>query len=792
MRKFLLIIASLAITGGALSQNKTMTDTVFSIGEVEIIGNRLKKQTVGKLDVPLQYLPISVASVSGNDLYLRGIVNMQDAVKFLPNTRMRTTYGAYQQFEVRGFDHTPIMIDGVRDERTSISNSAPIPDLSSVESIELLKGPASVLYGHSTVGGIVNIIRKSPTSEKTINALLSYGSWDNKRAMMDFGGKLIGPFNYRAVVNWSDNEGYRYTNDKRFSGYLALGANLGKHHELDIRAGFNRDWYGTEAGLPSLMSDSVYNKKDESLYLSEGAMLPGLNPRWRYNNESDFMKNHGSNISVRYTYKLSERLNIENRLAYNYDNIDYLSTEKVSYLESDKPIYDHYFIKNKTKQYICLDSVQITFPLRFAYTVHTINEQLETSGRFVLSNGMKYNYLAGYNYIYFSRDTYRSYNGSNPETNEPYTLSDLIEGPGLNSKVAVYNPHSMGYMEPYFGGGTSTRNYTHGVYLQNLLELSDKLKVMLCGRYDYFIFKTATAKILKTKKREYTKLDPYGKTTSSAFTYRIGAVYLPITNLSVYGSFANFFMPYRDIVDTQRIVYIDSEGERFYPKSGRQAFKPQEGYQAEIGARFSLNSKLQATASTFYIRKENEKKVLNSAYTDVDGDKKNVVGQIASSESKGFELELMYTPSSNIMLSAGYGFTDAKIRKSSFNQKKLIEEGYMNKELDTQKGLRMTGIPKNTLFVSGNYLVEKGLFRNMGFNVTLSYTDNVYMDLDKSLIYPSFWQTDLGISYRLNNGIEMRLNVNNVFDDRRFTQSLGTQIIPRTPRNYLFTLAYKL
>lgn len=792
MRKFLLAIAGLAITGGALSQNKTMTDTVFSIGEVEIVCSRFKKQGVGKLDVPLQYLPMSITSVSANSLDLRGIVNMQDAVKFLPNTRMRTTYGAYQQFEVRGFDHTPIMIDGVRDERTSISNSAPIPDLSSVESIELLKGPASVLYGHSTVGGIVNIIRKSPTSEKTVNALLSYGSWNNKRAMMDFGGKLIGPFNYRAVVNWSDSEGYRHTNDKRFSGYLALGANLGRHHELDIRTGFNRDWYGTEAGLPSLMSDSVFNRKDESLYLSKGMKIPGLNPRWRYNNESDFMKNHGSNLSVRYSYKQSNKFKIENRLAYNYDNIDYLSTENLSYLESDSPIYDHYYIKDKTKRYICLDSVQITYPLRFAYTVHTINEQLEASGRLILLNDMKYNYLAGYNFVYFSRDTYRSYNGTNPETGKDYTLSDLIEGPGLNSNVAVYNPLSMGYMDPYFGGGTSTRNYTHGIYLQNLLELSDKFKLMLSGRYDYFIFKTAGADILKSKKREYTELAPYQKTTSSAFTYRIGAVYLPISNLSIYGSFANFFMPYRDIVDIERTVYINSEGERFYPTFGSQAFKPQKGYQAEIGARFSLNSKLQATASAFYIRKENEKKVLNKAYIDEDNNKKSVVGQVAASESKGLELELIYTPKPNIMLSAGYGFTDAKIREFSFSPEKLLAEGYMDKELDTQKGLRMAGIPKNTFFLAGNYFMEKGILKNMGINATLNYTDNVYMDLNKKLIYPSFWQADLGVSYRLSNGIEMRLNVNNVFNDQNFTQSLGTQIIPRTPRNYLFTLAYKL
>lgn len=793
MKKFTFIIIATMIIGNALSQNKSITDTVHSINEVEIVGAPTKKIEIGKLEIPLQYLPISVSTISGKSLDIRGIVNMQDAVKFLPNTRMRTTYGAYQQFEVRGFDYTPIMIDGVRDERTSINNSAPIADLSAIESIELLKGPASVLYGHSTVGGVVNITRKNPTARKVVNALLSYGSWDNKRAMMDFGGKLAGAFNYRAVVNWSDYEGYRDTDDKRFSGYFALGAKLSGNQELDIRGGFNRDWYGTEIGLPRLMANDIYNT-DGNKYLSKGDMLPGLNRRARYNNESDFMKNHGSNVSVRYNNTISEALKIENRLAYNYDNIDYFSTEELSYLESDDPIYSHYYMKDKVKKYICLDTVQLTYPLRFAYTVHTINEQLEASGKITFTNGMKYNYLGGYNFVYLYRNTYRSYNAVNPETGKKYTMTDLYEGPGLFSKTSAYNPHSMGYIDPFIGGGTATRNYTNSIYLQNLLELSNEFKVMVSGRFDHFTFKTATGSTIKTKKRKYTELTDFDKTSTSAFTYRLGAVYLPVINFSVYGSFANFFMPYRDIVDTESIVYLDADGKRFHPKSGEKAFKPQTGYQAELGIRYSFNRLLQATASAFYIRKNNEKKTLKSSYEDPEAEnkKKSVVGQVAASDSKGFELELIITPASNAMFSLGYGYTDAKIREFSFDAEELIAQGYMDENIDTQKGLRLAGIPKNTFFAAANYEINKGTFKNLAFNGTVSYTDNVYRDLSKSVIYSAYWLVDVGASYRLNNGIQLRVNVNNVFNEKYYNQSLSTQMVPSVPRNYLLTIAYSL
>ena len=777
-----LTVASLLfIQVNAQKKNYTnFADTTFIISEVIVETMHEKRNEVVKLPVPAKFLPMSTTTIPTVALEQRGITNLQDAVKFLPNTRMRTTYGAYQQFEVRGFDYTPIMIDGIRDERTSITNSAPLPDLSSVESIELLKGPASVLYGHSTVGGVVNIVRKAPTEERIFNALMSYGSWDNRRAMIDFGGKFIGPFNYRAIVNWSDNEGYRYTNDKRFSGYFALGGMLDEKQELDIRAGFNRDWYGTEIGLPRLMASDVYNT-DGNLYLSRGEMLPGLNRRSRYNNQSDFMKNHASNVSVRYSNKISDAFKLENRIAYNYDNIDYFSTEELSYLESENPIYKHYYMKNGAKQYICLDTVQLTYPLRFAYSVHVLNEQLEASGKITFDNGMKYNYLGGYNFVMFMRDTYRGYSGNNPDTGEKYKLGDLVQGPGLYSKVPVYNPHSMGYMDPHFGFGTATRNYTHALYLQNLLEVSEQFKVMLAGRFDNFVFKTANQNLHITKKRETIKDPDYSETSSSAFTYRVGMVYLPTSDISVYGSFANFFMPYRDIV-SPNVIYINENGNRFYPKDGDEAFKPQSGYQGELGVRYSINGKLQATASAFYIRKSNEKKTLKSEVVE-DGEKKSVVGIVGASESKGFELELSYSPVREAMLSLGYGYTDATVRDISKNE-------YM--ETDLQKGMRLAGVPKNTFFAAGSYQISKGIFNNLGFNFTVTYTDNVYRSIDKGVVYPAYWLTDLGASYKLNNGIQLSLNVNNIFDEKYYNQSLGTQMVPSMPRNYLLTLSYSL
>ena len=150
---------------------------------------------------------------------------------------MQTSYGAFQQLQVRGFDHAVILVDGIRDERSAIQNSYPVSDLSAVESIELLKGPAAVLYGHSTVGGVLNIVRRHPTATRTLHAKMSYGSFDSKSATMGLGGRLLGPFNYYGSINYSTQEGWRDNGNTRFSGYLALGADLTGRDRLDIRGG---------------------------------------------------------------------------------------------------------------------------------------------------------------------------------------------------------------------------------------------------------------------------------------------------------------------------------------------------------------------------------------------------------------------------------------------------------------------------------------------------------------------------------------------------------------------------
>lgn len=782
MREIVSILLCVACTMPALAQHHkkeytNFNDTILSIGEVIISTNHKEKAKVLKLDVPASYIPIATNTLPSKIWVERGIQNIQEAARFLPGVRFQTSYGAFQQMSIRGFDHSVIMVDGVRDERSSINNSYPFMDLSSVESIELLKGPASVLYGQSAVGGVVNVVRKAPSEKQTVNARVAYGSWYNLQTTIGAGGKLAGPLNYYGSFNYQTQDGWRDNAQKRLSGYLAIGGQLTEKDEVDVRVAGNRDFYSTEIGLPNVMPADIYNVSDGSLYLHKDDMLPGLDKKARYNSESDFMYNRSFNVSGMYKHTFNDAFKLMDKVSYSYDDIDYFGTESLSYLTDtvpNKKNYKHYYETNGKRTYICLDSIYYDYPLRFSHVSKTINNQLELNGKFE-TGGISHHYLAGYSFIYLHRDSYSGYQFG--------SKGDDVTGPGLTGHGSVYNPHSIGWMDTKFSKVTPQRTYMHGIYLQDLIEFSRQLKVMIAGRYDIYRLKRVSNINVINGRRDYNEPDEnaFSQIDNKAFTFRIGAVYLPIEDLSIFASFGTYFKPINEFFNPD-VIYVNKDGQAFEPK-GKEVFKPEKGFQVELGARYELSNKLQAGFSVFYINKYNVKRTLANKNDVINGETlgNDIVGQVGRMDSRGFDAELTWTPVSELMLSTGYAYTNAKVREMADNR-------WMAG--DASKDKQYAYIPQNTFYVLGDYTVSKGWLKDFGANVSVSYQDEVYRNANNSTAFPSYWITDLGFSYKLKNNVRLGVNINNLFDKEYYNQALGNQYVPSMPRNFLLSAQY--
>ena len=765
---------------GKIDEQKT--DTALVIDEVEVISNSRKTSAL-KIDVPAKYIPVSSNTITAQTLQHRNITDIRTASRYLPGVRIRQTYGAFQQIAIRGFDNSIITLDGVRDERSSIDNSYPFMDLSAVQRIELIKGPQAVLYGTSAVGGVVNVVRKSPTAENQVFSKLAYGSWNNLQTTIGFGGKFIGPFNYLATANYQHTDGWRDNDCSRRSAYLTIGGKMSENDELTFRFGGQSDLYATELGLPPLLSYDVYSEKTGKVVLPAFTQQPGIDKENRYNSHSDFMKNKNFNASVDFKHVFGEYAKLSDRLSYSYDDIDYFGTETLDYLTSNEAIYDTYYMSGDKKKYICTDSIYYSFPLRFSHIAKTLNNQIELSGVFN-TGSVKHNYLAGYSIIYLRRCTYKGYNFKGDGTDTPET-SD-VWGTALGAHGSVYDGESLGWMKTQFSAVTPQIRLQNGFYLHDVLDINEHWKAMLSARFDLYSYKTTSLSTIDGKRdfEDISKSDYNGMSTK-AFTYKAGVVYLPMENLSLYASYGTYFKPIYTLYNPNTI-YLDRDGKEFTPDDkGGEVFKPEEGGQFEFGLKYEINPNLTLNASVFTINKYNMNVNLAKVTVEVDGKDvtKTVTGQVGRMRSTGFDIDLTWEPVTNMSLTTGYGLTDAKY-------KSIANNDYM-KEYNLE-GNQFAYIPKNTFYFLGDYTIPTGPVRGLGFNVSVSYQDEVFRNTANDSKYDAYWMTDLGISYEIpRKHVRLGFNVNNLFNTDVYNQSLGNQMVPAEPTNWMASISYK-
>lgn len=766
-----LTLATILFPKNAFSQQKNMPDSIFSIDEV-LVTSKQQRRKVMKIDVPLKYIPVSISSISKKTFEQRSIDNVNDALKNVTGVKPVVTYGGFQTFYMRGFGSPVLMVDGQRDERMNYSSSAPVPDLTSVESLELLKGPASVMYGHSAVGGILNIVRKAPTEKFHTNASISYGSWNSKRATFGSGGSLSKKLSYRLDVGTSDRDGWRDNHDKRFSSYMALTYKLTAKDKFEFRTGYVNDLYGTEAGIPTVLYDV---KNIAGSVITPKSTIPStISREQRFNDPSDFLKNKNYNALLKYGHIFSDNLSISNIFSTNKDDIDYFSTETLTYRTSTKPIYSTYYEQGEMKTYICLDSIQRSSPLRFSHMTTTYQNQLEANWSPVIA-GLKHTILGGWSMMYLDRTSYTGYNAGD------------VAGAGYLATVTSVNPVlNQGAIITRFSKANPRRDLTNGFYFQDLIGVSDKFKVLLAGRLDLFKFQAAGSANTINGQRDYLRNSLiWNSSHNASFTYKVGAVYLPTENFSLYGSLGTFFKPYRDTYNST-YIYVNKEGRVFTPVDGEEIFKPESGYQAEGGFRYDYKKYIRVTASAFYIHKENIRENVANVKVDENGTQvtKKVYAQIGVVNSKGFDVEGQINPVKSLTLGGGYTFTYAEY--GDFKSNPYVQG-------DTRKGNLQVYSPKHLLFASATYQFMDGALKNFTVGAACNSSSKSYTNATNSIFLPSYFVSDANVGYTFKTGLRLGIVLKNIADKTYYEWALNnSQFIPSEGRSYLATLSYSL
>src|SRR5690606_22613978 len=128
---------------------------------------------------PIMETPVSIQVVPQQVLKDQQAYRIQDAVKNVSGVQQRFSTGGHDRFVVRGFDLDEVVYrNGIRLRGLNF-------DLANVQQVEVLKGPASVLYGRTEPGGIINAVTKRPRTESYYSLEQRFGSYDYYRTQLD-------------------------------------------------------------------------------------------------------------------------------------------------------------------------------------------------------------------------------------------------------------------------------------------------------------------------------------------------------------------------------------------------------------------------------------------------------------------------------------------------------------------------------------------------------------------------------------------------------------------------------
>lgn len=432
--------------------------------------------------------PASVEVIPGEMIRDRGQQSVNDAVTQNATgfTSVASPGNGGTALAVRGFaGHNSVMrlYDGTRLYLGNGTITFPF-DTWSAERIEVLRGPASVMYGEGAIGGVINVVPKKPTDYFTAEGEAAYGTDNTRRFGVGVGGPISDRLSYRFDASGIQSDGW-LDRESDFDS-IALAGALSYRATNDLRFTISQDYgdqnpiryFGTpliDGKILGSIRDKSYNVKDSKVnYVDNWSQFK---TEWSPTNWFELR-----NVAYRITSDRKWR----NAEYYEFDAGDIFRSD---YIE----------IGHHTEQ---------------------IGNRADATFRTPLPGGMKNAFVAGFevNRIDHGRDNnspYEGYSIIDPFDPDLGFFDDAIDGP---------SPYSREY---------EARTEQYGLFAENHLDLSKELSLVAGIRLDR-----------PTVERTHFRDATLGFDKSFSYvTWRAGAVYTPVPGLAFYGQYSTAVDP---------------------------------------------------------------------------------------------------------------------------------------------------------------------------------------------------------------------------------------------------------
>ncbi|WP_245524104.1 TonB-dependent receptor [Methylobacterium nonmethylotrophicum] len=440
--------------------------------------------TATKTDTPLRDVPQTVNVVPREVLVDRQETRLTDALFNVSNVQPGgTIQGRSDTFIIRGFRTQTYAVDGVF--MNQANNFSPVQrDLADVERIEVLKGPASVLYGRGDPGGVINIVTRQPTLVPTADASIQGGSFGFRRVQGSVSGAVPGTDGLAARLSFGTQVDPTFRNlAGRDNSRNFVAPAFTWNPSPDTRVSFIGEF---------TRQDSVY---DEGLIARNGRVP--LDNVARYYGEPFSRYNANANFgTLKIEHDVNEQLMLRQVINAQGGRFDVFTARATG---------------------LSANGTQVT--RRFsgvASTYAAVDSQTELVAKFDWL-GLRHTALLGVEYVNGYRRAF-STQGSLASV----SFLDPIVGSALPSALT-------------FQSDLKQKNALTGLYAQDQIDLGYGLQLLLGVRYDtgtqYYLSRTSTTRSIPPE-QELSGVSP-----------RVGLIYRVAEPLALYASYTTSFKP---------------------------------------------------------------------------------------------------------------------------------------------------------------------------------------------------------------------------------------------------------
>ncbi|WP_420142725.1 TonB-dependent siderophore receptor [Sphingomonas sp.] len=507
MTRTFALLACTMLAGQAWSQDPTIEDRERE--DVIVTGTQLASSAGTKTGTPIVQTPQPITVIPAEVYLSQGALSLSDTLRYASGV-VANQYGPDSRVDgllIRGINALQFR-DGMRD---LFSYYATIrSDPYNFSQVELVRGPASVLFGQSSIGGLVNSVSKTPQFENHGEVAIRYGSFDRKEALADLTGTITDGVAGRIVARVRDSGTQTdHVPDDRVMIAPSLRWQPDAATDITLIGLYQEDDSGSTSQFPPLVGTLLPNpngKLPNDLFIGK--------PGWdRY----DGRLLQGTGIV---THRFSDKLRLNLKARYIDSDLTYFTHYADSYANPADP-----FVEGSNQRVIGLYADGSRARMNIFSTDNNLRVDFNTGAN------VEHVLLAGVDY---------SWNRVRKNSGYGYEFID------------IYNIDYDALSD--YGGGIPTGNPTSedtsqkqlGFYIQDQIRLWDRVSIVLGGRRDHVRSRAAPGTPVET---------------DNATTLRAGIIAEVVKGVSPFFSYTESFQP---------IAGALADGSSFKPTRGRQ------------------------------------------------------------------------------------------------------------------------------------------------------------------------------------------------------------------------------